>query len=312
MWAREPGVVDSIMSRRENDMFLPGFTLPEQLEVTNDLQAALDGADVVVVAVPSPHLRAVVREAQRWINSAAVIVSVTKGLEAGTGMRMTQVIAEVLEHHDPGAIGVLAGPNLAREVMGRHPGASSTAFTDRRHALTIQQLFTSDRMRVYTSSDVVGCEVSGAVKNVIAIGAGMADGLGFGMNTKAALITRGLAELARVGTALGGDPLTFLGLTGAGDLIATCSSPLSRNRQFGERIAREGISAALDTSATVYPEGVNSVGAIQQIAVGHGVDVPICDTVAAALDGSVTASDAVRRLMSRAATAELHGLDKVR
>ena len=149
---------------------------------------------------------------------------------------MTEVISETLVGHDPATIGLLAGPNLAREVMAGHPSATCVAFDRLRYATDIQHLLTSDRLRIYTSADVVGCEISGAVKNVIAIAAGMADGLGYGMNTKAALTTRGLAELARLGTAMGGDPLTFLGLAGAGDLMATCSSPLSRNRRVGEQI----------------------------------------------------------------------------
>jgi glycerol-3-phosphate dehydrogenase (NAD(P)+) len=203
IWAREPAVVNAINERRENSMFLPGFPLPERLGVTIDLSDAVSGADMVVVAVPSPYVRAVLPGARGSIDPHALVVSVTKGIEAGTGQRMTEVISEILVDHDPARIGLLAGPNLAREVMAGHPSATCVAFGDLRYAQEVQRRFASDRFRVYTSSDVVGCEVSGAVKNIIAIAAGLADGLDYGMNTKAALVTRGLAELVRLGTAMG-------------------------------------------------------------------------------------------------------------
>ena len=244
IWAREQAVADAICDRHENPAFLPGFSLPRQLSATVDLATAVAGADVVVVAVPSPYVRRVLGEVYRSLDPRALVVSVTKGLEAGTGQRMTEVIGETLVGHDPATIGLLAGPNLAREVMAGDPSATCVAFAHLRYATDVQHLLTSDRLRIYTSCDVVGCEISGAVKNVIAVAAGMADGLGYGMNTKAALITRGLAELARLGTAMGGDPLTFLGLAGAGDLMATCASPLSRNRRVGEQIARGEVLAA--------------------------------------------------------------------
>ena len=181
---------------------------------------------------------------------------------------MTEVITEALADHDPATIGLMAGPNLAREVMAGHPSATCVAFRDLRYATDVQQRLGTDRFRVYTSSDVVGCEIGGAVKNVIAIAAGMADGLQYGMNTKAALVVRGLAELARLGTALGGDPLTFLGLAGAGDLMATCASPLSRNRSAGEQIARGWLLAELASTAGCM-EGVNSVEAVLALAARH-------------------------------------------
>ena len=277
--------------------------------MTLDLPAAVAGADFVVVAVPSPHVRGVLADARGSIAPHALVVSVTKGIEAGTGRRMTEVITETLGDHDPATIGLLAGPNLAREVMAGHPSATCVAFGDLRYATEVQQRLAGDRFRVYTSTDVVGCEISGAVKNVIAIAAGMADGLHFGMNTKAALVVRGLAELARLGTALGGDPLTFLGLAGAGDLMATCASPLSRNRQVGEEIAHGWVLAELESSTVTCSEGVNSVDAILALAARHDVELPICETVAAVLAGSTTPDDAVARLMGRPAAAELHDLN---
>ena len=312
IWAREPAVANAIRDRHENTLFLPDFPLPERLAVTIDLPTAVSGADLVVVAVPSPYVRSVLTGARASIESHALVVSVTKGIEAGTGKRMTEVITETLGDHDAAMIGMLAGPNLAREVMAGHPSATCVAFGDLRYATEVQQQVASDRFRVYTSSDVVGCEVSGAVKNVIAIAAGMADGLHYGMNTKAALVVRGLAELARLGTAMGGDPLTFLGLAGAGDLMATCASPLSRNRRVGERIAQGWVLAELRASTATCSEGVNSVDAILALAARHEVELPICETVAAVLAGSATPQDAVALLMGRASTVELHDLDRRR
>ena len=191
IWAREQDVADAICVRHENQAFLPGFSLPGQLSATVDLATSVAGADVVVVAVPSPFVRSVLGEVYRSLDPRALVVSVTKGLEAGTGQRMTEVIGETLVGHDPATIGLLAGPNLAREVMAGHPSATCVAFAHLRYATDVQHLLTSERLRIYTSCDVVGCEISGAVKNVIAVAAGMADGLGYGMNTKAALTTRG-------------------------------------------------------------------------------------------------------------------------
>jgi glycerol-3-phosphate dehydrogenase (NAD(P)+) len=310
LWAREQAVADSIRDDHENTAFLPGFSLPPQLSATVDLAASLAAADVVLVAVPSSYVRRVMVEACPSLDPHALVVSVTKGLEAGTGNRMTEVITETLVGHDPAAVGLLAGPNLAREVMAGDPSATCVAFAQLRYATDIQRLFSSDRLRLYTSSDVVGCEISGAVKNVIAVAAGIADGLGYGMNTKAALTTRGLAELVRLGTAMGGDPLTFLGLAGAGDLMATCASPLSRNRRVGEQIGQGGVLAELRSGTTSCAEGVSCVDAVLDLAARHAVDMPICATVAAVLAGNTTPGDAVAQLMGRQATVEFHHLSR--
>jgi glycerol-3-phosphate dehydrogenase (NAD(P)+) len=310
LWAREQAVADTIRDVHENTAFLPGFSLPSQLSVSVDLAASLAGADVVFVAVPSPYLRRVMVESCPSLDPHTLVVSVTKGLEAGTGNRMTEVITDTLVGHDPATVGLLAGPNLAREVMAGHPSATCVAFAQLRYATDVQRLLMSERLRLYTSSDVVGCEISGAVKNVIAVAAGMADGLGYGMNTKAALTTRGLAELARLGTAMGGDPLTFLGLAGAGDLMATCASPLSRNRRVGEQITRGGVLADLRSGTPSCAEGVSSVGAVLTLAARHDVDMPSCATVAAVLAGDTTPGDAVARLMGREATVELHDISR--
>jgi len=308
LWAREPEVVESYRTDRENRPFLPGFRLPDELTVTTALDEALEGVDIVLVAVPSQFVRATVTAAEPLVPRRAAIVSVAKGIELGTGRRMSQVLAEVLVDHDPSAIGVLSGPTLAREIMEGQPAATCIAFPDIARATEIQSVFIGDVLRVYTSDDVVGCEVGGAAKNVIAIAAGLADGLGYGMNTKAALITRGLAELTRLGVALGGRPLTFLGLAGNGDLIATCSSPYSRNRRVGEELAK-GLSVDdIARGTQTVAEGVETAPALVALAATVDVDMPISSTVAAVLRGEISPADVVPMFMKRSPKAELHGL----
>jgi glycerol-3-phosphate dehydrogenase (NAD(P)+) len=308
LWAREAEVVESVRRHGENQLFLPGLPLPSDLRVTNDIAEVLDGADVVVVAVPAQHLRSITRQAQPSIRSHALVLSVAKGIELGSGRRMTEVLAEVLADHDPDDIGVLGGPNLAREVMAGQPSATCIAFPDITRAETLQALLTGDTLRVYTSHDVVGCEIGGAVKNVLATAAGAADGLGYGMNTQAALLTRGLAELTRLGVALGGQPLTFLGLTGNGDLIATCGSPQSRNRRVGEELAKGRPLPTIVSEMKMVAEGVETAPAVLELARRVGVEMPISATVAALLDGRLSPSDVVPTLMHREPTTELHGL----
>jgi glycerol-3-phosphate dehydrogenase (NAD(P)+) len=308
LWALEPEVVASVTQTRQNPLFLDGFRLPDKLAVTNRLDEALDHADVVVVAVPSQHLRATMTAAQPFVPSQATVVSVAKGIELHTGKRMTEVLSEVLVGHDRDGIGVLSGPNLAREIIGGQPAATCVAFADLDRAMSIQRLFGGDALRVYTSDDVVGCEIGGAAKNVIAIAAGVADGLGFGTNTKAALVTRGLAELTRLGVALGGRPLTFLGLAGNGDLIATCSSPLSRNRRFGEELARGRPVEDMIGATSSVAEGVDTAPALLALASKVDIEMPICDAVHALLRGVISPKDVVAMMMGRAPQQELHGL----
>jgi glycerol-3-phosphate dehydrogenase (NAD(P)+) len=279
------------------------------LAVTGDLEEALADVDVAVIAVPAQHLRAVMTAARAFVPQNAVVVNVAKGIEHGTGLRMSEVLAEVLVDHDPRGIGVLSGPNLAREVADRQPAATCVAFPDVAHAKTVQSIFMSDTLRVYTSDDVVGCETGGAAKNVIAIAAGVADGLGCGMNTKAAVISRGLAEITRLGVALGGRPLTFLGLAGNGDLIATCSSPYSRNRCLGEALAT-GVALADAVAGThSVAEGAETAPAMLEVARRVGVDMPISATVAALLRGDLSVGEVVPVLMRRSPKDELDGLD---
>jgi glycerol-3-phosphate dehydrogenase (NAD(P)+) len=309
LWAREAEVVEAIRCRRANPLFLDGYALPSALQATGVLRDALDGADVVIVAVPAQHVRDVLGPEAGSMQPGATILIATKGIEVTTLRRMSEVVAEVLPAHDRTAIGCVSGPNLAREVMAGQPTATCVAFADPARAVAARDLLMSDTLRVYTSEDVVGCEVGGAAKNVIAIAAGVADGLGYGMNTKASLVARGLAELTRLGVALGGEALTFLGLAGIGDLVATCASPLSRNRSLGEALGRgQTLEAALAASPSL-PEGVPTATALIAIADDVGIELPIATTVAGLLRNEMSVGDLVTRLMLRPARRELHGLD---
>jgi glycerol-3-phosphate dehydrogenase (NAD(P)+) len=308
LWAREPEVVDSVKRWKENGLFLPGFRVPDVMAVTGDLQECLTDVEVAVIAVPAQHLRTTITAARPFLPPNAVVVCVAKGIERGTLLRMSEVLAEVLVDHDPRRIGVLSGPNLAREVMDRQPTATCVAFPDLAHANTVQNTFLSDTLRVYTSDDVVGCETGGAAKNVIAIAAGVADGLGCGLNTKAALISRGLAEITRLGVALGGRPLTFLGLAGNGDLIATCSSPQSRNRRLGEELATgASLEEVIGTTRSVA-EGAETAPALVELARRVGIEMPISESVAALLRGDISVTEIVPLLMRRSPKQELDGL----
>ncbi|HUV09405.1 MAG TPA: NAD(P)H-dependent glycerol-3-phosphate dehydrogenase, partial [Acidimicrobiia bacterium] len=233
LWARDPDLAATIDTEHENPRYLSGIALPQHLRASADLAHACEGAAAVIVGVPSHGLRAVLSEASASIDDDVAILSLSKGVEQGSFLRMTEVIVEVLPDHRTDRIGVLTGPNLAREVAEGQPTASVVAIGDAVAGAQLQQLFMTKSFRVYTNPDVVGCEIAGALKNVIAIATGIAAGLGYGDNTKAALMTRGLAEIARLGVALGGDPLTFSGLAGMGDLVATCTSEKSRNRHVG-------------------------------------------------------------------------------
>ena len=309
LWAREPEVVEAICSRHENPLFLPGFALPATLHATGDLDSALHDAAVAVLAVPSRYFRSVVELARPLVPRDIDVVSVTKGIEPDTCLRMTEVLQQVLDC-DPSRVCVLAGPNLAREVMSGHPSATVVACRDGDRARLVQQLFMTDSLRVYTNPDVVGCEIGGAVKNVIAIAAGIADGLGYGWNTKAALITRGLAELARLGVALGGSPLTFLGLAGNGDLTATCSSPQSRNRGVGEELGKGRTLAEILATMRMVAEGVGTTPGVLTLAERSNVDMPISQEMGKVLGGTVASADVVARLMHREAKSELHDLSE--
>ena len=308
LWARRPELAAEISQRRENPDYLPGATLPEGLAVTADLISAIDDADVIVTAVPSHGLRQVLETASDHIAPGAAIVSLSKGVERGTMLRMTEVAADSLAV-DSSRIGVLTGPNLAREIAQGQPAAAVIAIPDADLARTLQALFMQPTFRVYTNADVVGCEAAGALKNVMAIAAGMAHGLGYGDNSKAALVTRALAELTRLGVALGGSPLTFAGLAGMGDLVATCFSEQSRNRTVGVELGRGRPLDEITAEMNMVAEGVKSTEAILALAARHEMEMPIAQMVGSVLYSGAKPADMVEGLMTREAKAELHGIE---
>jgi glycerol-3-phosphate dehydrogenase (NAD(P)+) len=308
LWARDPDLAGRIDATHENDRYLPGIRIPDRVRATNDLTDVCGASDVVVIAVPSHGFRDVLRSAASAIRSDVPVVSLSKGVEQDTYLRMTEVVSDVLPGHDAGRIGVLTGPNLAREVAEGQPTASVVAVTDESTARELQQIFMTGTFRVYTNPDVIGCEIAGALKNVVAIAAGIAAGLGYGDNTRAALITRGLAELARLGIALGGDPLTFSGLAGMGDLVATCASEKSRNRHVGFELGKGRTIEDIVAEMNMVAEGVKSTRAVLDLAAKHGVEMPIAAFVGAVLYEGARAADIVPSLMLRQAKPELHGM----
>ena len=305
LWARKPELADQINGEHRNGQYLADYGLPEQLKATADLEEAVAGADVLVMGVPSHGFRDVLAEAAPFIPDGVPIISLTKGVEQGSLKRMTEVISELLPGHQAG---VLTGPNLAREILAGYPAASVVALGDGGVCADLQRLFNTETFRVYTNPDVVGCEVAGALKNVMAIAAGMADGMGFGDNTRAALITRGLAELTRLGVALGGQPLTFAGLAGMGDLVATCISRQSRNRHVGEQLGRGRSIQEITTEMNMVAEGVKTSRAVVDLATAHGVEMPIAEEVVAVLYDGKKASEVIPALMRRQSKSELHGI----
>jgi glycerol-3-phosphate dehydrogenase (NAD(P)+) len=298
LWARRDELARAVNDTHENPDYLPGVALPRNLRATSDARAAVEGVDFVVLAVPSQSLRdnlAVVADA---LPRDSVLVSLMKGVELGTTKRMSEVICEVadvpLER-----VAVVTGPNLAKEIAGGQPAASVVACTDVAAAERLQAACLTAYFRPYTNTDVVGCELGGAVKNVIALAVGMAEGMGFGDNTKASLITRGLAETARLGAALGADPMTFSGLAGLGDLVATCMSPLSRNRTFGEKLGRGQTLEEILSQKQQTAEGVKSCRSIDALALKHDVDMPITAHVVALCHEGMTPAEMVKGLMGR-------------
>lgn len=304
LWARRPEVADRINHSHENPDYLPGFPLPEHLSATSDLGVAVAAATAVVMAVPSHGFREVFSLAAPGIGATVPIVSLTKGIEQDTLATMTQIIAGVAPGHDPGRIGVLTGPNLAAEVAAGQPTAAVMAFTDPETALSLQSVFMGPSFRVYTNDDVAGCELGGALKNVMAIAAGMSDGLGFGDNTRATLITRALAELTRLGIVLGGRPPTFAGLAGMGDLIATCISTNSRNHRVGFGLARGQSLDAIVEEMRMVAEGVKTTRAVLDLAAANQVEMPIATHVGFVLHDGMHPREAVMSLMTRDAKSE--------
>jgi glycerol-3-phosphate dehydrogenase (NAD(P)+) len=308
LWSRDADLARSISSSHENARYLPGVELPPRLRGTADLEGSCRDADVVVMAVPSHGFRSVLCQAAAAVRSDVPVVSLSKGVERDTLLRMTEVVLDVLPAGRSGPVAVLTGPNLAREVAEGQPAASVVACEDPDTATGLQQLFMTHSFRVYTNPDVVGCEVAGALKNVIAIAVGIAAGLGYGDNAQAALVTRGLAEITRLGVALGGQPLTFAGLAGLGDLVATCTSAHSRNRRVGFELGRGRSLDAIVGEMDMVAEGVRSTAAVLQLAARAGVEMPIATIVGAVLYAERNPADLVPDLMLREAKPELHGL----
>jgi glycerol-3-phosphate dehydrogenase (NAD(P)+) len=301
LWARRPELAEEINTKHVNDRYLPEVSLPEDLTATSSIGEAVSEADVVVMGVPSHGFRAVLEEVKKHIRAWVPIVSLAKGLEEGSHLRMTEVIGEVLPRHK-GA--VLTGPNLAREIMSGYAAASVLAMQDEEMGRELQSLFRTGLFRVYTNRDVIGCELGGAFKNVIAIASGMGDGMGVGDNTRAAVITRGLAELARLGMAMGGEPATFSGLAGMGDLIATCASRQSRNRYVGEELGKGRSIAEITDEMHMVAEGVKTCRVVMELAENYGVEMPIAREVYGVVHEGRSARQAYRGLIRHKAGAE--------
>ena len=304
LWSRRPDVAADVAAGRGNRRYLEGHSLPSSLDATDDLAAAVDGADLVVVGVPTDGFRWALCQAVPHIGDGVPVVSLAKGFEQGTGLRMSEVAAEVL----PGRpVGVLTGPNLAREILEGRSAATVVASTDPDTAVTLQGLLATDRLRVYTNDDLVGCELGGALKNVIALAAGLAEGLETGDNARAALITRGLAEMTRLGVALGGDPMTLAGLAGLGDVLATCMSAQSRNRWVGEQVGRGAAPADVLGGMSQVAEGVGATVVACDLAATAGVEVPVVEGVRSVFHEGRPPIDAWSALMTRRAGPEVSG-----
>ncbi len=302
LWARRAEVCASVNARHESE-YLPGVRLPDVITASHDPAEVMDNADVVVLAVPAQTLRVNLSDWAPKVPSTAVLVSLMKGIELRTQQRMSEVIGE-LTAAEPERVAVVTGPNLAPEIARRQPAASVVASVSEDTATRLQALCHTPAFRPYTNADVVGCELGGATKNVIALAVGMTGGLGYGDNAKASVITRGLAETARLATAMGADPLTLSGLAGLGDLVATCASPLSRNRTFGERLGKgESVGQILAASRQVA-EGVKSCESVHALAAQHGVDMPIVEHVVKVVREELGAEELVQSLVSRSAKPE--------
>jgi glycerol-3-phosphate dehydrogenase (NAD(P)+) len=289
LWARNGSVADEINKDHTNGAYFPGVALPAALRATADLEEAVAHADVLVVGIPSHGFRQVLTDARPYIHPWIPVVSLTKGLEHGTMLRMTQIIKELLPGHPAAA---LTGPNIASEIMAGKAAASVIATDDLSVGAELQGVLRRGMFRVYLNHDVVGCELGGALKNVIAISAGMAEGVGVGDNSRAAVVARGLSELTRLGVVMGGELATFAGLTGLGDLVVTCMSPKSRNRYVGEQL---GLGRRLDdilAEMTMVAEGVRTTETVMELARRHGVELPICSAVDRVLRGEITAHQA--------------------
>ncbi|WP_063042895.1 NAD(P)H-dependent glycerol-3-phosphate dehydrogenase [Nocardia pseudovaccinii] len=298
IWARRPEVAKALATEHRNPFYLPDVQLPS-VRATHDHAEALDGAEIVVLAVPSQSLRANLETWRDSIGPDAALLSLAKGIETGTLLRMSQVIGEVTGA-DESRIAVLSGPNLAKEIAAEQPAATVIACTDAARAVALQRVCANGYFRPYTNTDVIGCEIGGACKNVIALACGIASGMGLGDNSIASLITRGLAEIIRLGVALGAEPVTLAGLAGVGDLVATCTSPLSRNRSFGHVLGAGGsMEAAQEATHGQVAEGVKSCTSVRALAAAHDVEMPLTTGVHQVCHEGVSVREAVDNLLGR-------------
>jgi glycerol-3-phosphate dehydrogenase (NAD(P)+) len=306
LWGHRPEHLEQIARERENKRYLPGFALPSSLGLEKDLSRVVADVDCVLMVVPSHGYREVFKRLLPALARGTLLVSTVKGIEIGTRMTMTQLMEEELgSRKEECSLGVLSGPSFAREVADHQPTAVTVAFSDIDEARRVQHLFATDYFRAYTATDVIGLEIAGAMKNVIAIAAGICDGLGFGLNARAALITRGLAEITRMGVAMGAQPLTFSGLGGMGDLVLTCTGSLSRNRTVGLKLGQgKNLSTAL-AEMTMVAEGVKTTKSCYNLAARLGVDMPILTQTYQVLYEDKDCMEAVRELFSRDLKSEL-------
>ena len=304
LWARRKVMADAIQGQRENQAYLPGFPLPDMLETTSDLAFALEGSDLIVSVVPTHGLREVLQDAAPLFGTKAPIVSATKGIEIDSLMLVSEIFEDMLPESQHRQLAYLGGPSFAKEVAACLPTAVSVAGHDADVVAVAQEAFTTDRFRVYSTEDVVGVELGGALKNVVAIAAGIADGLGFGHNTRAGLITRGLAEISRLAISRGANPLTLAGLSGMGDLVLTCTGDLSRNRNVGLQIGQGKSLQDILGSMQMVAEGVRTTQSAKELSERDGVDMPITREVYAMLYQDKPPLKAVVDLMARPLRAE--------
>jgi glycerol-3-phosphate dehydrogenase (NAD(P)+) len=296
LWARNTDVATEIDGNHTNESYLPGFTLPERLMATDDLEKAMRHAELLIVGVPTTAMRSTLHMAREWIHPWIPIVSLSKGLEQGSLLRMTEVIAEEIPGHP---VAALTGPNIAREIMDGQAAASVIATDDLKVAAAIQTVLSRGLFRIYTNHDVIGCELGGALKNVVAIACGIAQGLGVGDNTRAMVMTRGLGELTRLGVAMGGEAPTFSGLAGMGDLVTTCLSPYSRNRTVGEQLGLGRSLPEIMASMNMVAEGLKTAVTSHELAEKYGVDMPVHEEIYRVVIGQSTADRSYRGLRRR-------------
>ena len=304
LWVYEADLAARMTGRRENDLFLPGYFIPSNVEITNELALALDSADLVLSVMPSHLARGMYQRMLPFLQESMIFVSATKGLENGTLLRVSEVIRDVLQTNFEPRIAVISGPTFAREVARGDPTALVVASDELKVAEIVQAAFSGPTFRLYTSSDPIGVEVGGSIKNVVAIGSGVLNGMGLGHNATAALITRGLAEMTRLAVAMGGKPLTLAGLAGLGDLVLTCTGDLSRNRGVGIELARGRKLDEIVRSMNMVAEGIKTTNAAVDLARRHGIEMPITEQMFQMLHFGVSPREAIRRLMERSLKGE--------